>query len=311
MKTLLLISFFIPQLLLAQELFPSTEQATTLPKKTISPRLSYQHYQEPLGRSKNWVGLRLMYGLTKTLTVIGTVSISNHHVKTYPGNLFEYFKNHHKKIYPAFPYLAEGVHLYAKQRIFKKDGPKKHFRISLYGEASKVFAVHDNAEPNLMGDNSGIGAGIILTKLSDRFAISFTGGFIHAFKYKDSIVSFESGDAMNFTLSAGYRIYPKKYIGYDDLNINVYIELFEKNYGAAKIKNRNVDFVNERFLPDDPYTYNSLIANNYLEMRPAIQFILSSDLRFDLGMAVPLYKKSYLYYTPMLFINIQKYIFAK
>lgn len=296
----------------AQELFPSTEQASTLPKGVFAARFSFQTFQEPLGRSKYWTALRAMYGLSRKLTVIGTLSASNHHLKAFPGSLINYFMLHHKKQYPAFPYLLEGVHFYAKYRLLSFDGEQRHLRMALYAEGSKVFGAHDTAEPNLMGDNSGMAGGLILTWLHKRLAVSFTGGYIHPLRYKDSIVTFRSGNTWNYALSSGYRIYPRTYSSYENVNINVYAELLGRAYEAASITYRGQTFTNSRFLlAGDPYSYATLIRGNYIELRPALQFIFKSKTRVDLGASFPVYNKSYLYYYPLFFVNVQKYFFPK
>jgi hypothetical protein len=293
-----------------QELFPSTQPATTLPKGVLSFRFSFQNYQEPYGRAKYWTAGRLMYGVTSKLTLIGTISASNHHIQTFPGSLLYYFKYHHYRVYPAFPYLFEGFNLYAQYRILSLDGAQKHLRLSFYGEASKVFTAHDVAEPNLLGDNSGVGGGLILTRLYKRWAFSFTGGYTIPFTYKDSVVTFKSGTMRSCSFSTGYRIFPGVYSGYNDVNVNLYAEIFVKSYGAAAMTYRKVPFSNEAFLPDDQYTFKTLSAGTYAEIRPSVQFIFKSQTRIDIGSAFPIYKKSYLYYYPLLFINVQKYFYS-
>jgi hypothetical protein len=296
---------------LGQELFASTEPASTLPKGVFSMRINAERFQEPLGRSKYWTGFRAMYGVLRRFTLIGTFSASNHHLRAFPGNLLYYFRNHHNKVYPAFPYTAEGLNLYGKYRLLSWDGPQRHVRLAFYAEGSKVFGVHDIAEPNLSGDNTGIGGGMILTRLYKRWAVSFTGGYVHPFTLRDGSVSFRSGDLWRYDLSLGYRIFPGSYRGYSDVNINLYAEFFNRTYKAAVLEIEGEIYPNERFQQDDKYTYNTLVANSYTELRYSLQFIFHSKTRIDLGSAFPVYNKSYLNFYPLFFINFQKYLFKE
>ena len=294
----------------SQELFPSTEPASTLPKKTISVRFGATSYQEPLGRAKYSTMLRAMYGATKKITVMMSAGGSNHHLKQFPGSLIQYFRLHHTRQYPAFPFLFDGVHAYVKWRIISQDMDKRHFRVALYGEGSRSFNVHDVAEPNLLEDNSGWGGGVITTMLLNRWAVSFTGGFVQPSRYKDSVAAMDYGRALMYNLSLGYRLFPVKYNSYQDVNINFYLEFLGKSYREASLAFRGNDFPIQYFLPEDPLTYNSLKNNSYVEVRPALQCIFNSSTRVDVGVALRVSSRSYAYYYPLFFINIQKYFFS-
>jgi hypothetical protein len=296
-----------------QELFPSTEPASTMPKGVVGARFLYESYKElPSNRTRYWGGLRLMYGATAKLTVMMTGTGSNHHLRKFPADLRNYFISHHSIVYKPNPFLIEGVNLYAKYRWFSKDEQNKHLRLAFYAEAGKAFVPHDEAEP-VLGDNTGIGGGIIGTKLHNRFAISLTCGYTHPFTYVDKAqqITFKSGNSWNYNLSLGYRVAPIRYSSYKNLNVNVYIEFINKSYDAAKmtVKGHNFDF--DIFQNYDPLIYKSLIENRYSEIRPSIQFIFNSNNRIDIGVAQPFYNKSYMHFYPMFFFNIQKYFYPK
>lgn len=270
-------------------------------------------YRDINDRPRYYTGFRIMYGLTKNLSVMSMVGASNHHFKTVPRNLVYYVVNHHTRGYPVTPYLLEGVHIYAKYRILNFDREQRHLRVALYGEANKAFVAHTEGESNLMTDNTGYGGGLIITRLYKRFAASFTWGFIKSLPYeqKDQYadIVFKSGDVMMYNTSFGYRLYPKKYDSYKDININLYAEFIARDYEAAKITYDGLPFNYDFLKGNVNYTYNGFIANRYCELRSSVQFIFDSNSRLDIGMAVPIYSRSYLYDYPLVFINVQKYLF--
>jgi hypothetical protein len=285
-----------------------------MPKGAIGVRFMYETFKElPSNRTKYWDGLRIMYGATGKLTLMLTGSASNHHLKDFPANLQNYFLNHHQRIYKPYPLLFEGLNLYAKYRVFSLDEQNKHIRLAVYGETAKTFIPHDEAEPMLMGDNSGFGAGIIGTKLHNKLALSLTCGFTHPFLYVDKKqnITFQAGDAWNYNVSVGYRLFPVQYNSYKNVNVNLYVEFINKRYGGAlmTVDGKNYDF---SYLQDySPLIYNGLIENKYSEIRPAIQFIFNSNDRIDIGIAQPVYSKSYLHFYPMFFFHLQKYFYPK
>ncbi|HEX8546421.1 MAG TPA: hypothetical protein VF691_05625 [Cytophagaceae bacterium] len=311
MKAALVLFLFFTQCAFAQELFPSNESASPLAKNSFAARFSYENYKEPLGRSKHWAAARVMYGLTRNLTVGGSLTGSNHHLRKFPDNMLFYLVNHHKRTYKALPFILEGSHLYMKYRVFSKDGNQRHLRGAVFGEVSKSFTTHDVAEPMLMGDNSGIGGGIIITQLYRRLAFSITTGYITPFKYKDEVATFKSGNAIYYNFSIGYRAFPSIYRSVNDFNINFYVELMNKIYDKASITYRNDLFDIDYFKTEDYYTYLTLQMGKYSELRPAVQFILDATTRLDLFVGLPIQSRSYVAYYPTVNINFQKYFFSR
>ncbi|HVD98244.1 MAG TPA: hypothetical protein VNB90_08555 [Cytophagaceae bacterium] len=271
-------------------------------------------YKDINGRSKYYFGFRLMYGLTKNLTVMTTIGASNHHFQSIPPNGFvNYITNHHQKGYPVPKFLPEGINVYAKYRLINFDGEQRHLRIAAYAEATKGFLAHTEGESNLMTDNTGYGGGLIFTRLYKRFAASVTWGFIKSAPYKQSdhftSIIFKSGDVQMYNVSFGYRLYPKKYDSYKDVNVNLYAEFINRTYGAAKITYDGLPYNYDYLKGTVQYTYNSFLANKYSELRSSVQFIFNSNSRLDIGVAVPVYHRSYLYDYPLVYINVQKYLF--
>lgn len=269
-------------------------------------------FRSNAGEMSVWNALRFMYGITPKLTLIGTASASNHHTKKFPfaySNNFVY--HHHPVSYQNSsvsnkpnPFLMEGFSVYAKYRIISKDADHSHLRCALYGEFSGSFVAHREAEPLLMGGTPGAGAGLIITKLSKKLALSATAGYIHPFKYKepDSLLTFRAGNALVYTASLGYLLFPAKYKSYKDLNINLYVECMNKIFGNASYAHHGL-IVNTDFYP-------VLMAGQYSEVRPAIQCIINSNTRIDLSVSLPVYQRIALRAYPVYMLNIQRYFYG-
>lgn len=275
-------------------------------------RILYENYKElPSHRTRYWGALRFMYGVTGKLTVMFTGTASNHHPRKLPSNLQSHFLNHHTSAYPPNPLLIEGFNLYARYRLVSLDGQQKHLRVAIYGEGAKSFAPHDEAEPVLMGDNSGLGGGMIITQLYKKFAVSLTAGYAYPFPYKDQDLglSFRSGDMYSYNISMGYRIFPFTYSDYSDINVNFYVEFINRHYQGAQMVVNGKEYDFEQFKHVEPFTYNSLQENKYSEIRPSIQIIVNSNNRIDLGIAQPFIGRSYLHFYPVYYLSFQKYFF--
>lgn len=251
-----------------------------------------------------------MYGATSRLTFIGSISASNLHTKKFPQPFTSNFTYHHSSVSyqnassnVPNPFLMEGFTLYGKYRFFTKDAEHSHWRISAYGEFSKSFVAHREAEPSLNGNISGAGAGFVVTKLHKKLALSGTLGYIHPFKYeeKDSLTSFRSGKAFMYNISIGYLLFPLKYKSYKDLNLNIYVEFMNKIYEEAEYVHHGI--------PVNPDFYPVLVGCLYSEVRPAIQFIINSNTRIDASVSLPIYQRIETRSYPVYMINIQRYFY--
>jgi hypothetical protein len=296
-----------------QELFPNTEPASNVPKGVVGVRLTYDRYKEQTSnRIKESYHARIMYGITPKWTIMSTFGISNHHYSAFPTDILQYFFNHHLKSYPAAGFVIEGVNLYSKYRFLTRDGYHTHFRMAVFGQGCKSFVAHDNAEPTLLTDNSGYGGGIIATYLHEKFAISFTGGFIKPllYKQKDIDIKFKSGNAAYAELSLGYRLFPIHYASYSDININIYSEFKFEQYGAAYVEQhgRQIDF--SIYSANNPYAYSELSSSYYVDGHFGVQFISNSNSRLDVGITLALKNRSYLYWSPMVTLQYQTYLYS-
>jgi hypothetical protein len=302
---------------LAQELYPLNEPASTMPKGVLGLRTSVESFKE-VSRARNLFALRLMYGVTPRLTVLTNLTMSNHHSRklptdlithTHTGNQTNYSTNNIVRGKP-YPYLFNGVHVLAKYRFLTIDGQNKHFRMAAVAELSSVHVAHDEAEPNLMDDTGGYGAGFIATWLKKKFAASFTYGFIRPNSYYEKQTDFTGGpalptriyygDASKFNLSLGYLLYPKHYTGYDNPNWNVYLEFLGKRYDAAKVIQKGT-YIEPKAI--------ALKNGYYWEVHPGIQRIVNSNFRMDLTVGLSFLSRSYVRFTPVWMFGVQRYFY--
>jgi hypothetical protein len=308
----------------SQELFLRNEPASNVPKGVLGVRLYGDNYSEQ-GSQKNMFGVRLMYGLLPKLSVMANIITSNHHNKILPRDLINHVHDGANTSYfikdqtrgLSYDYSKPSINLYAKYRFLTNDGEHKHFRMAAYAEYSFAKTAHDEAEPNLMDDTKGFGAGLLTTYLKNKFAISLTSGFILPQAYKESVTeefdinnTFRPdfmlntkvvyGKALQYNLSMGYLLFPRNYENYNQANFNLYIEFIGKAYDAAKVyQNGEQLAINAK----------GLKAGNYIEMHPGVQFIYKSNLRIDAGVGFNLINKSYARSYPMYMLAIQRYFY--
>jgi hypothetical protein len=287
-----------------QELFPVNEPASTIPKGIFGVRLgSHIHYSKVGHREM----IRLMYGLTSKISLMLTTTSSNFHISQFPTDLNGYYKiyHNHNASQNFYPYSFEGIHLFTKWRFLNFDDKNKHLRFALYNEISYNRKIHLDAFPSLLGDNSGASIGIISTKLYKKLAVSLTSGITKFFPYsklsKGENVRFQAGNSLDLNLSIGYLVFPKRYTGYKNLNINLYAELLNKFYSSSTIT-RNGYYINT-----DQFQY--LRGGNLIYLCPAVQFIVNSKTRVDIVTQLPLYHKNNITQYSMLRINLQHYFF--
>ncbi len=299
----------------AQELFPLSEPASNAPKGVVGVKALTNSYQE-FDALRNMVGLRLIYGLLPRLTLMATISASNHHDVDLPANLVSHTHLGNQTIYHVspfqrgipYPYIFNGVYLYAKFRFMSIDRFKSHLRGAVYGEWSNVNVAHDEAEANLMDDTKGYGTGLILTYLKNHFAVSLNSGVVLPGSYAGNSTSYgltlpttiAYGRALNYNLSFGYLLFPKHYSSYQQINVNVYTEFVGKSYESARVCQNGMEI---------PLETPLLKAGNYLDVHPGIQFIFNSNTRVDLSVGLPLLRQSYTHFYPFTYLSIQRYLY--
>ncbi len=252
--------FFLSRLN-AQELYVSTEPASNMPSKSIGIRLNNE-IMPPYTNKAQGVNNALMYRINPEV-MIGISKRWMAHINLYASNMHQN------------SYKFEGAEIYAKFRFLSFDQVHSHFRVAAYGKASLINNRIQYNDINLTGDNSGVGGGIVATQLIHKLAISFTGGYARSMNNtENSLSKFQPKDALNYSLSFGVLTFPIKYTGFNQPNLNIYIEFLGKANPAT----------NEQ----------------YVDIAPAIQVILKSRMRIDLG-----YKKQLA--GNMLRINTQEF----
>jgi hypothetical protein len=301
----------------SQELYILNEPASSVPKGVFGLRAFTQNYKD-YNTTRSLYALRLMYGATPKLSIMATASISNHHDKKLPKDLINHTHVGNQTFYYTaaikrgvkYPVLFNGVYLFAKYRFLTRDDQNKHFRLAAYADWSNVGVAHDEAEPNLMDDTGGYGFGLIGTLLKNRFAASLTTGVIKPNSYSelqpdvtggpDMPTKIQYGNAIKYNLSLGYRLYPKKYEGYEQVNWNIYLEFIGKTYDAATVVQNGTEVATKTA---------ALKRNTYIEIYPGIQRIINSNTRIELCYGFELIRYSYVHFTPIWTIGIQRYFY--
>lgn len=226
----------------AQELYVFTEPASNIPAHSISAKLT-DHFvtnDKIYGRFSQRFMPQLMFGISKKLMVHLGATISNMHTD-------------------AFRY--ESFNIYAKYRFYSQDEIHKHFRLAVFAEGSATRAPFHYDEITLMGDKSGVELGLIATQLWHKLALSGTIAHTQVLdqsRKSDVIyVPTRSYQSMNYSLSAGYLLWPKNYSDYKQVNINFYTELLAE---------QTLD-----------------VKKHCADMAPALQFIFNSNAKLNIG----------------------------
>lgn len=156
-------------------------------------------------------------------------------------------------------YRLEGASFYAKYRFLSIDDSQKHLRAAAFGRISTSKRPTYSEDINLEGDNSGVQGGVIVTQLLHKLALSGTLSYTKAFDADSrQLAGMPQPDQLiGYSLSSGYLVLPVKYKNYNQPNFNVYFEVLGKT--------------------------NPANGNSYLDLAPALQVILNSRTRIDLG----------------------------
>lgn len=156
-------------------------------------------------------------------------------------------------------YRLEGASVYAKYRFLSIDEAQKHLRIAAFGRLSTSKRPVYSEDINLEGDNSGAQAGIVVTQLLHKLALSGTISYAKAFDVQDHQINgmAQPDQLLGYSLSSGYLVLPVVYKNYNQPNFNVYFEMLGKT--------------------------NPANGKSYLDLAPAIQVIINSRTRIDLG----------------------------
>ncbi len=235
-----LISIAFTAITEAQELYPFTEPASNMPAKSMSLKLAAMYGR---GVHGDKIGQRyvpeVMFGLSKKWMVHGNVTFSD--------------------MYQSYIYF-ESVRTYAKYRFLSNDDVHKHFRMAAFAAAAYSRNHLQHNELNLMGDQSGVQVGLIATQLWNKLAISGTASLTEVLdESRNNKPQEYAYQSLNYSLSAGYLVFPRNYTDYNQTNLNLYFEIL----GA-----RNLDWEYEKY---------------YIDFAPALQLIFKSTSKLNLG----------------------------
>jgi hypothetical protein len=242
MKKLLLLLLVLPQLLCAQELFVYSEPASNMPAHSISAKLTGQFILDRnyASQSRQRYKPEVMFGANRKWMLHASATFSDMYS---PGLRFE------------------SVAAYAKYRFLSHDDIHKHFRMAAFADISFTRSEFIYNELSLTGDKSGVELGLIATQLWNKIAVSGTVGTIQSLdRSRFDKVVYTPGrkyQSLNYILSAGYLLLPRKYTSYRQLNLNLYTE-----------------FIAQQLLDGKGY---------YFDMASALQFIFNSNFKLNIG----------------------------
>lgn len=228
----------------AQELYTFSEPASNMPSNSIGLKSGTMlgrgvHSEKILQRHMP----ELMFGLNKEWMVHAGLNFSDMH-------------DENQKM------IWEGARIYTKYRFLSIDEMHKHFRMAAFAAGTYSRNHLDHNEINMMGDQNAVQAGLIATQLWHKLAVSGTGSLVEVLdklRWSDAPSDLYAFRAFNYTLSAGYLLFPVQYKNYDQTNVNLYAEL---------IGSRNLNFSQEKY---------------FVDLAPSVQFIFKSTGKLNLG----------------------------
>lgn len=233
---------FFSNLLYAQELYVFSEPASALPARSLSVKLKNHvaNQNEFFNRLSYRASPQLFFGLSKNLTLR-------------LGSTFSNMYTYQPKV--------ESANFYMKYRFLSTDGIHRHFRMAGYVEAAKTSSPFHFDEINLGGDKSGVEAGLIVTQLWNKLAVSATVSHTQVLDEFRSMVGAHAGihsfQSVQSSIAAGYLLLPRNYTSYKQTNLNLYVEL-----------------ITQQLLDQNHY---------YVDLAPAAQFIFSSQTKLNIG----------------------------
>jgi hypothetical protein len=222
----------------AQELYVFTESASNMPSHSISGKVTGK-YSKGHGAT-NYMQRHtseIMFGLNKKWMLHFASTFSD----MYTRNV-----------------RWESARSYLKYRFFSNDDVHKHFRMAAFGEYSysRNTGIYDDI--GIEGDMSGFQGGLIATQLWNKLAVSSTLSYLQTYQNKSTeIIDYIPKQSLNYSLSAGYLVFPLNYKNFKQTNFNVYAELLGQR--TLDMKKYVVDFA------------------------PAVQFIFNSNAKLNIG----------------------------
>lgn len=234
---LLLLSYTIAN---GQEMFVSSSPASSNPAHSIVVGLNGKTMKSDHdGKREYRLAPEVEVGISKNFMLIGGATFAN-----------MFFEDKVE---------FESARLYAKYRVYSNDQVHKHFRVALYGTGSWSNNPLVYQELNLDGDNTGWQLGVVATQLTNKLATSAGLSYVQLSGNADKLfLGYPfSKNAIQYNLSAGYLVFPRKYNSYNQTNFNIYCEI---------VGQQNTD-----------------IKRGFVDIAPAIQFIFNSNIMLNFG----------------------------
>ncbi len=263
MKIYFLVCFGLASIsIAAQELYIFTDPASNIPAKALSLRANnmLMPMADVMGGDVEKNSYRLSFDAAYGIHKNWMMKVSG-----YASDMFQ------------SKFELEGASLYTKYRFLSNDDFHKHFRMAGFGKiaysSNPMFMettvvhqypdgpheenlLHDADELNLDGNHSGWQLGLVATQLVHKLAISGTASYLGRINETKMLVTPEQAQsALQYSLSAGYLLFPKSYENYGQTNLNLYAELIGQT------------------LLDKPGTF--------YDFAPAVQLIFNSKVRVD------------------------------
>lgn len=230
----------------AQELFIISEPASNMPANAVSMRLTNKLMN---GHRHSISGSKEQVFMQRIIPEVG-IGINKKFNIRLSGMFANYYQSQIK---------FEGMNMYVKYRFFSRDDLHKHFRMAVFSRVSIIDHDIYFREINLEGDNTGINNGLVATQLLHKLAISATVGHVYTTNNLSyARPEFVAQNSLNYTLSAGFLLLPFHYKNYNQPNLNVYCEFHGRNSLSE-------------------------YETNIYDIFPALQLIVKSYMRFDLG----------------------------
>lgn len=148
--------------------------------------------------------------------------------------------------------------LYLQHRFYSFDQVHKHTRLAWYAKAISAGSNPRTDAILLDGQQKLWGAGWIATRLQHKWASSISMGYLYRYAGNTGY----GNQAIQYSLSNGWLIYPKSYSNYNQTNFNFYTEILGQNRIDGK--------------------------GDYIDIAPAIQLIFHSQAKFNVGYRFPL-----------------------
>lgn len=162
-------------------------------------------------------------------------------------------------------FRQEGWSLYYKNRFLSVDDVHSHFRMAAFARISaNKYHIMDSAI-DLEGMNSGYQAGLFATVLKNKLALSAGASYLRAMDNSSEHPFKTTGygsEALSFSLSGGRLMLPVEYRDYEQINLNLMVELLSQ--------------------------INLLSEKAFVDLAPSLQWIIKSRMRVDVGYRFPI-----------------------